>query len=206
MIKPIASVLTYFAKLIGKIHWSSTTVLSEAECNTIKELLIPNYYIILTRRNNHLSTYAIALGNFLLTGKFSYWSHVLMNTEDEVNSKEDFRLIEAIGTGIQFSPFDKVFDVQSVAILKPRNIQTWQWTAILDKAKSELGKPYDSLFDLKSDSALSCVELVRNALMAEDDYATNFANFEAMIAKNKNLTPEMFYRCSDFEVIYEIRH
>jgi len=206
MIKPIANVLSYFAKLIGKIHWSPTTVLSETECNTIKELLIPNYYIILTRRNNHLSTYAIAVGNFFLTGKFSYWSHVLMNTEDEVNDKKDFRLIEAIGTGIQFSPFDKVFDVQSVAILKPRHIQAWQWTAILDKAKTELGKPYDTLFDLKSDSALSCVELVRNALMAEDDYEINFANFEAMIAKNKNLTPEMFYNCPDFEVIYEIRH
>jgi hypothetical protein len=75
----------------------------------------------------------------------------------------------------------------------------------MDKAMTEIGKPYDSLFDLKNDNALSCVELGRTALMAEPNYYTNFANFEEMIRKRKNLTPQMFYECPDFEVVYEIR-
>jgi hypothetical protein len=41
--------------------------------------------------------------------------------------------------------------------------------------------------------------------MAEPDYQENFANFEKMIKERKNLTPQMFYDCPDFEVVYEVR-
>jgi hypothetical protein len=76
----------------------------------------------------------------------------------------------------------------------------------MDKANSDVGKPYDTLFDLKNDNALSCVELVRDALKATDNYEQDFANFEKMIKRSKNLDPHMFYRCADFEIIYEVRH
>ena len=39
----------------------------------------------------------------------------------------------------------------------------------------------------------------------DPDYYTNFANFEKLIAERKNLTPQMFYECPDFEVVFEIR-
>jgi hypothetical protein len=192
-------------EFFGKIHWRPKNLLTEDEHRKIKELLGPNYYVILTRRNNHLSTYMIAFANFVLTGKFSYWSHALMNLEDEVKTDDDFLLIEAIGAGVTTNHFNKVFDCNGVVLLKPKNMTIEDWTAVLDKAKTELGKPYDNLFDLKSDKALSCVELVRTALQADPDYATNFAEFEQMIRKRKNLTPQMFYECPDFEVVYEVR-
>jgi uncharacterized protein YycO len=128
-----------------------------------------------------------------------------MNLEDEVNSDNDFRLIEATGSGTHYSPFDLVFRVHGVVLLKPKNMSAEHWTKVMDKANSELGKPYDSLFDLRNDQRLSCVELVRSALMAEPDYEKNFANFEAMIKSRKNLTPQMFYECEDFEIVYEVR-
>lgn len=190
---------------IGRIHWKPKKLISIDDRRKIRQLLTDNYLIIVTHRSNHLSTFFVCLSNFLLTGKWGYWAHTLMNVEDEVTSDHDFRLVEAVGTGVQYTPFDNVFDVQGVALLKPRKMSLEQWTLIMDKAKTQLGKPYDSLFDLKSDKALSCVELVRLALMAETNYAQDFSNFEHMITNNNNLTPQMFYECKDFEIVFEVR-
>jgi len=199
--KYIAKVVTW----IGSVHWAPKNLLTDDEQNHIRTLLAENYYIMLSRRNNHLSTYAISLVNLFLEGRFGYWAHAFMNTENTVTSDGDFRILEAIGSGVKYDPFSEVFNVNAVVLLKPRSMPVEDWTRVLDKAKSELGKPYDSLFDLKSDSALSCVELVRTALMAEPDYATNFADFERLIQKHGNLSPQMFYDCKDFEVVYEVR-
>jgi hypothetical protein len=193
---------------IGKINWTSKKVATAEELKTVHDKLISNYYIIMTRHNGHLSTYAISLAHFLLTGRWGYYGHVLMNLEDTVDNDDDFRLIEAIGTGVTYSPFNRVLDAQcgSVALLKPKSMSLEYWTTVLDRAKTELGKPYDTLFDLSNDRALSCVELVRVALQKEPNYATDFANFESMIVKSKNLDPQMFYECPDFEIVYEFRH
>lgn len=191
---------------IGKIHWCYRNGLTDIELDKVRKLLIPDYYIILTHRKNHLSTFFVGLASLLVTRKWSYWAHALMNLEDEVKSDDDFRLVEATGAGVNYSSFNLVFEVHGVTLLKPKNMSADQWTVVMDKAITEVGKPYDSLFDLKNDNALSCVELVRTALMAEPDYEKNFANFEAMIKKRKNLTPQMFYDCPDFEIVYEVRH
>lgn len=204
--KIISTIINQIVAFIGSVEWKIKNPLTAESNLLLQEKLKNDYYIILTRRNNHLSTYTIALANFILTGKFSYWSHSLMNLEDEVNSKLDFRLIEATSVGVAFSTFDAAFNVNSVVLLKPKHITLDEWTLILDKAKSDLGKPYDSLYDLSRDNALSCVELVRNALKASPNYEQNFANFEKLITKSKNLTPQMFYDCLDFEVVYEIRN
>lgn len=191
---------------IGKIHWGYKDGLTESELQKVREYLTPHYYVILTHRKNHLSTFFVGLASWLVSGKWSYWAHALMNLENDVGSDDDFRLVEATGAGVHYSPFDLVFMVHGVVLLKPKNMSADRWTAVMDKARTEIGKPYDSLFDLTSDKALSCVELVRTALMAEPDYETNFANFERMIKENKNLTPQMFYDCPDFEIVYEVRH
>lgn len=189
---------------IGRIHWKYTNGLTVEELNDLRQLLIPNYYIILTHRNNHLSTFFVGLASWVLTRRWAYWAHALMNLEDDVKSDADFRLIEATGAGTHYSSFEQVFRVHGVVLLKPKSMSTEDWTDVMDAANSKLGKPYDSLFDLKNDNALSCVELVRAALMAEPNYAINFANFEQMINESKNLTPQMFYDCPDFQVVYEV--
>jgi hypothetical protein len=76
---------------------------------------------------------------------------------------------------------------------------------MLDRAKSDVGKPYDTLYDFAQAQKLSCIELVRNCLQADPNYATNFANFEAMLVKYGELTPQMLYDCPDFEVVWEVR-
>jgi hypothetical protein len=198
-------IFDWFVTRIGNTNWKFKNGLTQEEKDIIRAKLVPNYYIILTRSNNHLATFFIGLATFALSWKWGFWPHVLMNLEDELMSDADFRLVEATKKGIHYSTFDEVFTTNSVALLKPKSMTVEHWTEVMDKAKTELGKPYDTLFDLKNDNALSCVELVRTALMAEPHYAEDFANFEAMIAHNKNLTPDMFYSCPDFEVVFEVR-
>jgi len=167
---------------------------------------INDYYIIATRRSNQLTTFFINLGHFLLTGKWGYYSHVLMNLEDEVADKSDFRFIEATGAGTHYSTFDQVFNgVDAVALVKPRNMSLNEWTGALDSVKVHLGKPYDNLFDIKSDLEINCVELIRLALINVPNYHTRFPEFEKLVNKKKKLTPQMFLDCSDFEVVYQIR-
>lgn len=192
-------------EFIGKVHWKPKNLLSDEDKEQLRQLLAKDYYVLLSRRNNHLSTYMISFANLFVAGKFSYWSHAFMNLEDEVKTDDDFLFAEAVGSGVKASNFDEVMDVNAVVLLKPKNLIIDKWTAILDTAKENMGRPYDNLFDLKSDRELSCVELVRDCLQSDPDYATNFANFEQMIYQKKNLTPQMYYDCPDFEVVWEIR-
>ncbi len=207
--------------LIGKVHWPSNSYLPRETLEEIKPMLVDNYYIILTYRKNHLSSFFIGLASLVLTGKWARWSHALMNLEDSVENLNDFRivpvdrtisttardrvLLEAVGEGSIVSPFEKVFDVHAVALLVPKCMTIDEWRSIMDTAKEQLGKKYDSLFDLADDSELSCVELVRTVLQGLPDYHTKFAAFEALIEKRGNLTPSMFYECGDFKVVFEAR-
>lgn len=193
-------------KFIGSVSWTQRNPLTDDEKQQIRELLKNDYYIILTRSRNHLSTYAIAFSNLILTGKWGYWAHSLMNLEDEVNSDSDFRLLQATRAGVKYATFDEVFSTNSVVLLSPAHMPVAEWTAVLDRAKTYLGRPYDSLYNLADDNQLSCVELVRQALKADGNYEQNFSHFEQLISKSRNLAPQMFYDCSDFKVAYEVRH
>lgn len=221
LLKFFAPIIDWFLKQAAKIHWQSRRYISSADQEKIKELLKDNYLVILTFRRNHLSSFLVLIGNFLLTGKLGKWSHVLMNLEDEVRSDSDFRivemdegisltareryLIEAVGSGVVINPFEKVFNVHRAALMKPKKMTLDEWRTVLDTAKQQLGKPYDTLFNIADARALSCVELVRVILQAQPNYEENFANFERLIKKYGNLTPQMYYDCGDFEVVFETR-
>jgi hypothetical protein len=203
-----SSLISKIVTWVGSISWKTDKVLTETEIETVRGMLVDSYYIVLTRQNGHLSTYAIAIAHWIQTRRRGYYSHVLMNTEDEVRSDADFRMIEATRSGVHYSTFAQVFNGQcgSVALLKPKSLTLDHWAQIMDQAKGYLGRPYDTLFDLTSDSALSCVELIRGALRGLDDYQTRFRSFEKMVSENPKPTPQMFLECEDFEVVYEVRH
>jgi len=208
----LKQIYNYFADKIvtwiGTVKWHTTRTLTTYDKDIIKQKLTDNYFIILTRHDGYLSSYAIAFSHFLLTGKVGYYAHSLMNVEDTVKNDDDYRFIEATRIGVHYSGFDQAIDDQtsSVVLLKPKNMALNRWTEVLDKARSYVGKEYDTLYDLANDNKLSCVELIRQALRGEPDYDINFAEFEKMIRKSKNLDPQMFYECSDFEIECEIRH
>lgn len=160
------------------------------------------YYIILTRKKSHLSTYLVMLGNFITTGKFGHYSHVLGNVEgDDV----PFKLVEATAKGVHYSRINEVLNCDSVCILKPRHYSMPELQRMIDFLLDDIGKPYDDLFDLLDDTRMSCVEVWRGALMGLPAYQVRMANFERMIKHEKTLTPQMFYDCPDFEIVMEIR-
>lgn len=204
---------TFFQKIqialikgMVKVHWRQTKPLSQAEIDDMKARFKKDYFVIATRKSNYLTTFFIALGNLFLTGRWGFYSHVLMNLEDTVESDSDFRFIEATGKGVHFSDFTSVFGaVDAVALIKPKNLTLEEWTSTLDRAKTYLGRPYDNLFDLKSDLEINCVELIRLALESIPDYSLKFKEFEKLVATKKKLTPDMFATCSDFEVVLTIR-
>jgi hypothetical protein len=196
----------WFIKKISPIKWKQKNPLTDDDRAFLRDVLSKDYFIIAIRRSNYLTAFFIDFGNFLLTGRWGYFTHVFMNLENDVKDDSDFRFIEATTLGTEYTTFDQAFeDVDGVALLKPHSMTLTEWTECLDAAKKELGKPYDTLFDLKNDLEVNCVELIRIALKALPDYDTRFANLEKMIQTKKEITPEMIVDCEDFHIYYMIR-
>ena len=193
--------------LVAKVKWKQRAQIDDATRAAIHKMLAKDYYIIATRRGNYFTTFLISLGNFFMTFKWGQHSHVLMNLEDEVNSSEDFRLIEAtMKAGTHYSTFEEVFtDVDSVALLRPKNITIREWTAALDSVKTYLGVPYDSLFDMRNAAEINCVELVWLAIQSIPEYRNKFPDVVNLFESYATLTPSMLVNSSDFEVYYSTR-
>lgn len=179
--------------------------LTESDHDKLRELLKHNYYVILTRRKCHFTTYVIALTSKIETGTPSHYTHALMNVEDSENHI-DFQIIEATGSGVHWSTFMEVFDCDSVVLMKPRGVLKEQWSLAMAMAKEEIGDEYDLLFDINDGSKVSCVEMVFQAIKKITNYESKFPNLLALIKEKKNeLTPQMLYDCEDMDVVFEIR-
>lgn len=205
----------WFSHLFSEITWPRIQAfvnggiyykLSESQHDKIRELLKENYYIILTRRSCHFSTYMVALISYVYTGKMSHYTHTLMNVEGDITNNIDFKLIEATAPGVGYSTFMNVFDCDSVVLLKPKNIDIDDWTTILDIVKKEYGLKYDTLFDISNEEKVSCVEMVYQGLKKINNFEKKFPALLSLIAQHKNdLTPQMLYDCGDFDIVLEVR-
>lgn len=184
----------------------------------INELMEKGNYIWLSRRKTHLTTYLISLSDFGLgllkyikgNGNFPRlnfckYTHAFFNISDDI-------LIEAIGKGVVHSYFDDVFDCDWACALKIKNVSKEQWeyisTKMIEKSFAELGKKYDTEFNIKNDKELSCVELIRVLLLKSlsfVDYYNDLQDFESLINKYGNLTPQMIRDSSSFDVIFEVK-
>lgn len=200
--------VTWFVELVSLMRWHNPKAINDDQKKQLADLLAKDYYLICTHNRSSLGTFMINLSDWSLTGKWGFYNHCLMNLEDTINNVENFYLVEATtfeGTG--FNSFSSIFaSADSVALLKPKTMTIDKWTAVLDQAKANVGKHYDCLYDFTQDKKLSCIELVRNCLQKEPNYATDYANFEMMLAKYGELTPEMLYDCADFEKVWEVRN
>jgi hypothetical protein len=204
-------------KFLSGIEWKGLRALfndgiyfdlKETDHEILREKLAGSYYIILTNRKCHLTSWLIGCLTFLKTKKWPSYSHVLMNCDLELDSKNwrNFKLIEATNSGVHYSTFMEVFDCDSVCLLEPTNITNEEWNAIIDALMIQNGYQYDDLFDLSDKTHVSCVELVLNALKASPNYNTNFNEFDCMINKVGNLTPQMYLDCKDFKKKIEIKY
>lgn len=197
-----------WTRLVSKIRGGKPGFnLTEEDWAVLKEQLADGYYIILTRRKTHLTTYSIAVMTWLKSFKWPDYSHALMNLDlvDDPSQFMQFKLMEATSTGVHYSHFDEVFDCDYVCLLEPINMDHEEWKAVMVGLAEQLGKPYDNLFDVYDESRVSCVEMCLAALRDNPNYAHDFPNLEKMIKAVGNLTPQMYRDCKDFRVVLEIK-
>lgn len=188
----------WIAQQLPKVQFRNRRPLTEDEKKKISELLAKDYYIILTANNYHLSSILVRILTLFATGRWPRFSHVLMNVDFiQENDRDKFKFMEATVTGVHHSTFDEIFDCTNYCLLKPRNIHRADLTKSIDELIENDGKPYDDLFDLVDDKRMSCVELVRDALMEISDYDKQFPNLEKLVTQ-KRITPEDFFLCKDF--------
>jgi hypothetical protein len=187
------------------LYWK----LKEEDHSLLREKLAGGYYLILVGGHPTLSGILIKLATFIKTRKWPVYTHILMNVDacEIANESQHFKLVEAVGVyGVRYASFMQVFDCDNVALLRPKGYTDELWEQALMNVKEDIGKPYDALFDLLDDSEMSCVELVRDALKKDNrEYEKLFPEFEKSIAEKKNLTPQMYRDCPEFEVVLEIR-
>lgn len=207
---------SWFINIIGKIKWEGlykkihgrTYTLTHEDWFKARDVLASGYFIILTRRKTHLSTYFISLAHFLLTGRFGYYSHALVNVEadrDGFYGLSDFKFMEAIGVGVKHSKWHEVFNCDAICIIKPKYYALEELNASIGVGLADIGKEYDDVFKVYDDMQMSCVEVARKRLMSLPFYEQRMRVFEYMILNEKNLTPQMFRDCPDFEVLLEIK-
>ena len=194
----------WLAEIPPKISWSRQHRITPAQRDELAQVLASGYYVILTGSSSHLSSVIVSLLTWCKTGHWGRYSHVLMNA-DNIENAEDrdlFKFVEATAQGVAYATFDEVFACDRVCLLTPKTVSNTEWTRVIDALLSQLGKPYDDLFDLADSTHVSCVEVVLAALAAAD-YAEDFANLAVMIQQQGNLVPEMYRDCVDFTVAVE---
>lgn len=219
------SILRFISlKIVSPFKWTwlkyiltgKTYDLKSSDREGARELMTLGSYLWVSRRDSHLTTYLISFLDYLLILKtwfkngregmrprFGFWSHAFMNYDNN-------EIVEAVGKGVVKNFFDEAFDCDAIAALVPRNISRLEWDMMRPKISKELekqiGKKYDTNFDLSEDERVSCIELVRLVLKKEvEDYDLKFANFESIINIYKNVTPQMLYESKDFVVVWEVR-
>ena len=202
---PLYTLYHWLSQLPPKIRWSKKYAITEEDKVLLAEKLASGYYIILVGTRTHLSSYIVSLLSWIKTGKWAKYSHVLMNCDNITDplKRDGFKFVEALAQGVTYSPFDEVFACDYACLMTPVNIKQEEWTARIDRLTSEVGTPYDDLFDLVDKSKLSCVEVVLDALKSEN-YAAEFANLDKMIKDVGNLVPQMYRDCPDFKVEIEL--
>lgn len=197
-------IYNWLAKLPSKISWSNKPAITEENKQELAAILASGYYVILTGNKNHLSSVIVSFLSWVKTGVWGRYSHALINCDNitDPQDRASFKFVEATSVGVHYSTFDEIFDCDTVCLLTPASVSNAEWTSVIDALITQVGTPYDDLFDLSDSTHISCVESVLRALKSAN-YKNEFLVLDTMISKTGNLVPQMYRDCSDFTVRIE---
>jgi len=180
-----------------------------------REIMAHGNFIWVSRRRTHLTSYLISFADWALSlwvwvrakfkgprPKWGYWTHAFLNVSSS-------KFIEAVSKGVSEAHFDEALNVDAVAVLVPAFVTADEWdevsAQVVAKARAQLGKKYDTVFNIADDNEVSCIELMRVVLQEVPEYEMKFKAFEETIKLYKNVTPEMLYQSKSFTVLWEVR-
>ncbi|MBW9152389.1 YiiX/YebB-like N1pC/P60 family cysteine hydrolase [Clostridium estertheticum] len=166
--------------------------ISNEDINIFKEELVPGD--VLLKRNNHQLTNIGLPGFWTHTGIYvgclekldEYFGDMLLGDclcvseyvkviypkvydslwSEEVNDRE--YIIEVIAPGVVISPLDAIAKVDYFSALRPRLSKEDKLKALFTAFES-LGKAYDYNFDIMTDNALFCSELIYKAYLSSSN-------------------------------------
>ena len=181
--------------------------LTKEDLDKIEDIIIRyGPLICLSRRKTHLTTYLISFIStfwvFLKTGKWqsTYWTHAFIAEDTDT-------FVEAVWPAVKESTKMEVLDVDAICLLVP-DIAGWAIVGpkFVSEAKRIIGTPYDNYFDHTDASKISCIEVVRIALVRSIvNYYELFYETEKILTARGRLTPDIPYDSPDFIKLLEIR-
>ena len=140
------------------------------------------------------------------------FSDKLKETNNEVYSKiisnSDLSVIESIDEGVSLKPLANIAKVDYFSALRPRLTKSQKLEAIL-KAFSYVGSPYDYHFDISSDDAFTCTEVIKksfgeNLSLISTKKLGKIVVFPNSIAKKYEKERQSSKRELDFVLFYDL--
>lgn len=195
-----------FLKLVNNINWKWARKIIIGQYNSLtfedktiaEKIIIENEYLIcLTRQSSYLTTILISLATYIVSRKKTYYTHALMF--------ERGTAFEATAIGTHLSAASHIIECDGIVFLRPTGMTQEFWVMMLEEARRNLDRPYDSLFDLSNDREISCIEYVYDSMKTIPGYMSRWPTFMGMVEKQGNITPQMLLDSGDFEIVLEIR-
>lgn len=207
--KPLISYL--MLNIVGRLNWTGVKYfftgrefdLVDDDIEKVCDLLLSGRYVGLCWRKTHFTSYLIALGHLLLTGRWSAWSHCWINIDDEMENPFRMTIFESISEGSKKSRFWNVLNCDAVVLLKPKFLKESDWDEINLAMFNSIGLEYDVFCDEADGSKVNCVEWVVSKMLETDE--NSLPGTRALMEKTNSLTPQMLYESGDFEIALEIR-
>src|SRR5207244_2250593 len=112
------------------------------------------------------------------------------------------KVLEATSeAGVRENDLDTFINAYHIGVVRPRYTDAQDVPAALAYARSVLGRPYDSSFDLSDDSKLYCSELIFNGLGRMPHPITSVP-IERRFGR-QIVAPDGFLKSPDMDVVFD---
>ncbi len=105
---------------------------------------------------------AIWLGTEAELQALGIWGHPVVKPHQEA-IRQGRRVVEALRSGVELNSLGHFLNVDDVAVLRPRNIESNEKADAILQALRQTGKRYDFNFDVQTRDRVGCAELVYHA-------------------------------------------